>query len=468
MNWLTEHKIELYRRGNFELLGLFQKQLEALNYLTNDDTVIEVLYGGAARGGKTWLLCLWKILQRLAWHGSTGLIGREDKGVLKLTTMETYKMVLDDLQLIEGVDYQFVKNNCYFENGSTELFSGIRYYPQKDPEFNWLGSFDLTDAALDESQQIHYKATQVLKGRYSKLKGRNTYQKNGIKTFEDWELRPKAFYGCNPMKNWVYLEFYKLDKLNRIEPHKKFIKALPKDNPHVAQSYFDSLETADKITRQRLLLGNFEYDDNPDALVEYDAIIDCFTNDHIEEDYSDAGITADLAMKGRDRFVCLPWRGYVCDFSKAVIENESTGKGIEDAIKKMKVRLGVRNSRIIADSDGLGSYLSSYIENIKEFRGGASPFDPKFGNLKDECAFKLAELIKEGRLRIICEKKELREDIAEEIEASLVRVPTKDVEKYRVRTKNDVKEIIKRSPDFYDALLMRMLHFVSPEFDAML
>jgi hypothetical protein len=43
----------------------------------------------------------------------------------------------------------------------------------------------------------------------------------------------------------------------------KFIAALPSDNPYVPKSFFDNLETADETTKQRLLHGNFDYDDTP-------------------------------------------------------------------------------------------------------------------------------------------------------------------------------------------------------------
>jgi hypothetical protein len=57
----------------------------------------------------------------------------------------------------------------------------------------------------------------------------------------------------------------------------------------------------DPIARARLLDGSFEYDDDPACLVEYNAILDLFTNDHVQG--GTKAISADLAMQGRDRFV---------------------------------------------------------------------------------------------------------------------------------------------------------------------
>jgi hypothetical protein len=37
---------------------------------------------------------------------------------------------------------------------------------------------------------------------------------------------------CNPAKNWVYAQFYLKDKKS-LDNDKKFIQALPTDNPHL-------------------------------------------------------------------------------------------------------------------------------------------------------------------------------------------------------------------------------------------
>jgi hypothetical protein len=42
-----------------------------------------------------------------------------------------------------------------------------------------------------------------------------------------------------------------------------FIPALATDNPHLDENYITQLQRADEITRQRLLFGNFDYDDTP-------------------------------------------------------------------------------------------------------------------------------------------------------------------------------------------------------------
>ncbi len=468
MRHSLELTVELYRRGNYELLGLFGKQEKALSLL-QDQITNEVLYGGAARGGKSWLLSVWKILNRLAYDGSQGLIAREEMTKLKDTTQKTFWKVCDFLELQENVDYIFHagKQEVEFYNGSVEIFRELKFLGVKDPEFDRIGSYDLTDAAVDEAQQIHWKARDVLKGRYSVLRGEREVMKNGIKTKEPWRLIPKAFYSCNPSKNWIYTDFYEPDKKEELPDNMAFIPALPTDNPHVDPAYIENLKTADKITRARLLNGNFDYDDDPDALCTWEAICDIFNNDHVKPDISDKWITSDLAMSGRDMFIAMNWEGFVGYV--ALKREKSTGKSIENDLRSVKVSKSVPNRRIIADSDGMGEYLSSYLENIREFHGGKSPTNfqegkTKFGKLKDQCGFKLAEKINASEMKIICSKED-EEEIKRQISICLKRSTNVDDEKKRLIKKSEMKEKLGYSPDFLDDLIMRMLPEVEEEYD---
>ena len=58
---------------------VFDKQALALEYLSEEnEEVSEVLYGGGARGGKTFLGCLWQVLRRINMPGPVGLVCREE------------------------------------------------------------------------------------------------------------------------------------------------------------------------------------------------------------------------------------------------------------------------------------------------------------------------------------------------------------------------------------------------------
>ena len=188
-------------------------------------------------------------------------------------------------------------------------------------------------------------------------------------------------------------------------------------------------------------------------LCDYDAISDIFTNNHVTPS-SQRYISADLAMQGRDRFVAGHWVGLIGYID--IDMEKSTGKEIEEAIKRLKFEKGVPDSHIVADSDGLGAYLESYIDHIKSFHGGTRANDPEYANLKSECGFKLAELINNRNIWIKCSKDQ-EERIKEEISVCLKRDKV-DADEYRKRLipKSIMKEKLGRSPDYLDFMLIRM------------
>ena len=422
---------------------LFPKQAKAWQYL-NDDKVTELLYGGGARGGKSAFGCIWQIIRRITLAGSVGLVCREMLTQLKDTTLLTMWEMLGMMHLTSAVKFNEVKSIMYFPNGSKIFFRDLTYAP-RDPEYDRLGSLAITDLFVDEAQQISEKAISVLKGRFSLLNGKNP---DGTR----WHTIPKALYTCNPKRNWIYNDFVKPDKEGTLPPYRKFIKALPVDNPYVDKAYIDNLLKADKVTVQRLYFGNFEYDDDPAVLCDYDAINDLFVNDHVKPVGSHSG-AADIAGKGHDRFVAGSWVGNVC-YIKEDMEY-SPGKEVENRLKQMMIDDSIPRSLMIVDADGIGSFLESYLEGIKEFHANGRPLDSRYDNLKSECAFKLAELINKRAIKIVCTA-EQRERIMDKLGALKQADNDHDTKKFGIIKKEAMKIILGHSPDYLDMLIMSM------------
>lgn len=423
------------------------KQYEAIQLLTDmDNGVTEVLYGGGARGGKTWLGCFWQIIQRLNYPGSVGMICREQLVQLFDTTLKTFFEVADFLGVRDKFEYKGgMVNSAKFYNGSLIFFRSLQKKP-RDPNFDRFGSYGITDLFVDESQQVAEKAISVLRGRFSLQTGK---REDGTM----WQTVPKAMYSCNPARTWIYSEFVKPEKDGTLPPYRRFIKALPKDNPYVTQAYIDNLLRADKTTVQRLYYGNFEYDDDPSSLVDYDAICDLFRNEHILERGGKSG-SADIATKGHDRFVVTAWTGNVCRI--AVDKTYSPGKEVYEDVRNVMLQHGIPRSLMVVDADGIGGYLESFLPGIKEFHNGGRPMDPRFNNLKSECAFMLADLIQRRSIYIKCDDMEQRERIKAELAVLKQAYIDKDTGKKAIISKEQMKEMLGHSPDYLDALVMAM------------
>lgn len=434
------------------------KQLETFRILTDyDNGITEVLYGGAARGGKTWLGCFWQITRRLLLPESVGMICRNDYVDLKSTTMSTFWQVVKLMGLTNVVKFKAGADNyAYFPNGSKIFFRYCRFKPN-DPNFDRFGSYEITDLYCDEAQQLHPKFISVIKGRFSKLihRKRVGVDVDGRDIYETvWEVKPKALYGCNPHKGWIYADFWKPFRDKKLDKWKAFIRALPKDNPYVPKAYFDNLLKADKITIQRLYYGNFDYDDDPNALFDdYDALCDLFHNEHVKPNGVKSG-SGDIAGKGHDHYVAFSCDGNV--FTLEADEEYSEGRHVEQSLKKIMIDRSIPRSMMIVDADGIGSFLESYLNGIKEFHGGAKPTDMRYANLKTQCYYKLADLVKRRAIRVVGLSPEQQEKLKEELQAIRIVGIDSDTKKFQINSKDEQKEILGRSPDLADALMMAM------------
>jgi hypothetical protein len=95
--------------------------------------------------------------------------------------------------------------------------------------------------------------------------------------------------------------------------------------------------------------------------------------------------------------------------------------------------------------------------SIREILKRTSNFDPKstqaFRNLKAQCGWKLAEIINDRRIRI--EPQEFREEIIQDLSATLKEYKAEMDGKHQLVPKDQVRDALGRSPDVGDTLLMR-------------
>lgn len=419
------------------------KQRLAYNYL-RDDEFKYVCYGGAGGGGKSWLGCEWLMQCAHNLPGTRWFAGRNNLKDSRESIAITFVKVA---RWYGFAAYRLTNDGISFDNGSEIVFLDLTYYPVKDPLYERFGSLEFTGGWIEEAGQVHSLAFEVLQTRI------------GRHLNDQYKVQGKILITCNPKKNWLYDLFYRPWKENSLKEGYAFIPALVQDNPFATEDYINSLRnTNDKVTKERLYFGNWEYDDDPTVLCDYDAICDLFTNEHIKP-IGLSSLSTDLAMKGHDRFIAGHWIGNACTIR--IDQEYSTGKSIETDLKKLMIQYSIPRSMTIADSDGLGAYLESYLNGIKEFHGGAKPIDMEYDNLKSECAFKLAELINNRLIRIICTDKQ-RERIKKELTVLKQDHIDADTRKKRIISKEKMKETLGHSPDYLDMLIMAMFFRIKP------
>lgn len=419
-------------------MKLLPKQENAVYYL-KDKVTKEILYGGAAGGGKTALGCLWLIEQCQKHPRSRWLMGRSKLKSLKETTLNTFFELCADLKITDQFKYNSQSNIIYWSNGSEILLKDLFSYPS-DPNFDSLGSLEICGAFIDECNQVVHKAWQIVLSRCRyKLK--------------EFDITPKLLGSCNPAKNWTYKEFYKKNRDSNLDVSKQFIQALPTDNPHLPKSYLESLLSLDKNSKERLYFGNWEYDDDPSTLIDIDSISDYFEPIHLKKQENlSKYLTIDVARKGKDNTVFRVWEGWLC------IERQQIEKSgldvVVDRAREIQSKHRISNAFTVADEDGVGGGVVDFLR-CKGFVNGSRALDNEnFNNLKSQCGFKMAQKIVNREVGEICDNSKVRDQTTEEME----QVKQKDIDKdgkVALVSKDVVKKMIGRSPDEWDSIMMR-------------
>ncbi len=417
---------------------LTNKQTQALDFLQDNHT-IECLFGGGAGGAKSTLGCYWSLKTVMKYPGVRGVIGRKERKSLYETTLNTFWQVCKEQGVRPGIHFIFNSQDgiIKFYNGSEILLKDLTSKPS-DPEFDSLGSLEITFAFIDEANQVSVKAKNILKSRIR-------YK------LDEYNLIPKILYTCNPAKNWVYTEIYKPFRAKCLDASKAFVQALAKDNKFISQHYIKLLQDLPEASKQRLMFGNWEYDDDPATLIDINSCSDYFTNAHVLSNGLKY-ITADIARKGRDKTIARVWDGLI------VIERVAlkVSKVTESAamIKALSMKHSVPMSRTVVDEDGVGGGVVDILDCVGFVNNSRCLHGENYTNLKSQCSFVMAKLIANKRVYEPCHDPTLKAIIIEEFEQVKQDNIDKDG-KVAIISKDKVKENIGRSPDEWDSIMMR-------------
>ena len=469
-------------------INLLRKQSEAWDAWENP-LITELGYGGAAGGGKTRLGWYLVITICETYPGSKCVVGRKELKVLRLTTLAELWIIFTELGYERGVDYTFnaQDNILKFKNGSEVLLLDTAYSGE-DPEYTRFGSLPVTFGWCDESNETPEKAKSILKTRVGRA---NIFMVKGKKV----EVKGFWLETFNPNKGHVHRDYYKPWKNGMLPPYRMLIRALPGDNPYLTKAYMENLNRADKITRERLLKGNFEFDDDPQKLMFYEAITDLPMNvlapttkllnngDVVPDVLRDSAryLIADIARFGGDKIVLGAFRNRSL-YRLGVFTYQGTDE-TERQIKQWCIDEQIPMKNVLADEDGVGGGVVDHLRGIKGFHGNAAPtqiwdslkgkmIPNNYQNMRSQCYFMLAEGVNERLWNIKIEKFETNIegytldqallDIFEELDA--IKEPINSAgQKKSVIPKVEIKEQIGRSPDFSDILMMRMFFELKDE-----
>jgi len=422
-------------------INLTKKQSIAWKLLFDDKTN-EILYGGSAGAGKSWLGCLWIVTLCLKYEGIRCLIGRTVLQQLKLTTLNTLFETLQAMGLKSGDQYTYngQSNVITFFNKSEIVLKDLAYQPS-DPNYDSLGGLELTAVFVDEAAQIPQLAYNILKSRIR-------FKLN------EFKLIPKILMTCNPGQVWLKKVFYLPHSDNTLDANKAFVPALPLDNPHLPASYIEMLKSLPPGQRRRLLEGDWNYEMEADSLFDFDDVSAAIFK-HAPKAEDKKYISVDVARFGTDRSVACVWVGMTV--VEILVYTKLSTVELSSEIRNLIAKYGVHPGQVIVDSDGVGGGVADQIRGTNFVNNAKALHNQNFGNLKSQCYVKLSELFKEGKISLNVLDTSMIDDLTQE----LLAVKLKDVDKdnkVQVGSKDDMKKVLGKSPDISDALMMRMYY----------
>lgn len=179
----------------------------------------------------------------------------------------------------------------------------------------------------------------------------------------------------------------------------------------VNPSYLGNLLSQDKDTQAALLHGNWKTVISDKDIYDYRAFAGMFNNLY-EINKIGRYITADIALKGSDKFITGYWEGN--SLEDILIMDKSDGKEVVEGISNMAKVHKVPNYNITYDNDGVGGFIGGYIIGAIPFINGAKSMakpDAKireqgkviaenYPNVKTQCFYLSGDSVNNGEYSI--------------------------------------------------------------------
>lgn len=424
-----------------------------------DNVTEEIAFGGNKGGGKSNLGASCIFHDALVYPETRYFIAREVLKDLRLHTVPTINELFASVWKIDINKYaKFNAQDNYYRcyNDSIVQFLECSAIPS-DPLFERFGSMQWTRGWIEEGGEISDLAYKNLKLGIGRWKNDN------------YNLLRKLLITCNPKKNWIKYDFVEPWKAGTLPANKIFIPSSVYDNKHRQKGYEKVLEELTGTARQRLLLGNWDYDSDDDCLISSEKILDLYTNQHVPDE-GEWFITADVARFGKDKTVIVVWKGWRIKHVIVMVKKDT--REVTMQILRLQSLYQIPISNVAVDDDGVGGGVVDNLPGCVGFVNNSVPLpNPKdaskkenYDNLKSQCYYMLAERINKGGMYIEFDLSSITPENSDGktaktlLNEELEQVRKKDVDsdkKNGILPKDKVKELLGRSPDYSDALMMR-------------
>lgn len=331
-----------------------------------------VLWGGSMSSGKSFLASFMALYYALGHDGATCLIGRKFYISLTKTTAISFENLLRKLPKGWLIRHNKTEGYYEFKNGSRVYFVGLA---DSFESLDKIRGMELIFAAIDECQDLdNNSAFKMIAGRLrQRIKG----------------VKPKMLLTCNPTRKKWLIDLF----INHRKRDFYFLKAFPKDNPHLPEDYIrNQKKVLSDIEFKILILGSWEDAQIEDCLFSKEKIDEVVKNKKHVKGSTSYGIDVSLAgtsvvAKKSGNKVTIP----------VVLKNSN----IDELMEKIGKTVKNKNTPIYVDAIGEGAGLAVILErekyNVIKVRQSELAMDSdKYFNQRAENYDRLNQMLEEG------------------------------------------------------------------------
>lgn len=439
--------------------------------LLDDPQVTSILFGGSAGGAKSFLVCMWAVIQCRQYDGIAIGLGRKELKRLRQTTLVTLLTKVHPALGVKEGDFKFNGQENYVEysNGSKIILIDMAYAPT-DPDFDKFGSLELTHVIIEEVGEALKKAVDVLTSRKNRMLNK------------EYGIVGKTLMTCNPTQNFIRNEYYKpyeeqgggrMQKWEfgkvvmpgteeLVEGYRAYVRSSVFDNPFIDRNYIEDLKTKPDQERKRLLYGDWNYADDADSLFT-SLLLDRATAYNYPEDENtekfDKFIGVDVADKGKDETVATLVVNGVIVAQKELIPildegetKKTTEKPLSYLLADELIKFAQQNGfkanqakQIAVEGNGIGVG----IRDAMKVRGWFLSVYEATSTLRSQAYYDFSLDMGAGSIKVLngLDDGELRRQL-------VAHTYVMDNQKPKVLKKEKLKEVLARSPDQADSAMI--------------
>jgi hypothetical protein len=310
-------------------------------------------YGGAIRGGKTFVcLFIFWVLAKM-FPGSRWLVIREDNPALEKTSIVSMEKLIGKY----GNDFRWKRSKgdvqVIFDNGSRIIFMSENIV--RDPELKEFLGLEINGALMEQMEALSEKLFTRVRERIGTW-------------YIDPMPIPLLLGTFNPSPTWIKKVIYDAFMKSALPAAWYYLPALPDDNPFVTADQWDNWNTLDPESQQVMIKGiwSFKLDGNIWAYA--------FREDFHIVDKDDPTMQLNRALPvylifdfNVDPMTCLVGQKQGLQWGRIVKEYRLRNSDIFEMTERIKIDLINEGFYIIATGDASGRNRAGQTRGAKSY-----------------------------------------------------------------------------------------------------